>query len=192
MFDAFMCAQIVIACVSGQPMEGGRSGPFLRWQQAGAWLAMTAGMLYMARRHLWAVLRHAVRRDRMDDSEEPIGYDLCLWGLLAALVGLVAWNVYFGLGVGAAVALIALTFSIVLVHCRMVAQGGLFFTQHAWSPSWFLSGISGARIFSAPAVVVAKMEGAILIGDCRELLGPHAFNAMRISSVFKKRRRRLR
>jgi hypothetical protein len=159
LFYAFMCTQVVIAYTLGRPMEGGRSGPFLQWQQAGAWLALTVGMLYMARRHLWAVFRHAVWWRRMDDSEEPIGYRLCFWGLLATLIGLIAWNVYFGVSLGAAVALMALTFSIVLVHSRMVAQGGLFFTQHSWSPAWFLTGVSDARIFGATAAVVANVQG---------------------------------
>jgi len=188
-FYVFMCVQIVISHALGRPMEGGRSGPFLRWQQAGAWLALGIGILYMARRHLWALLRHAVSRYRVDDSREPISYRLCFWGLVASLGGLVVWNVHFGLSAGSAVALVALSFLVVLVHCRMVAQGGVFFTQHSWSPSWFLMGISGARIFSGAAAVVAKAQGAILIGDCRELLGPHALNAMRIWSVFRKRHR---
>ena len=188
-FYAFMCFQIVIANSIGLPLEGGRSGPFLQWQQAGGFLTLTAGMLYAARRHLWVVLQHAFGRGTLDDSEEPIGYRLSFWGLVAALVGLVAWNVYFGLAAGTAIALVALTFTIVLVHCRMVAQGGLFFTQHHWRPSWFLHGVSGGRIFGPAATVVAVVQGQILIHDCRELLGPHVMNALRISSVFEKRRR---
>ncbi|KPK60659.1 MAG: hypothetical protein AMK73_08065 [Planctomycetes bacterium SM23_32] len=188
-FYTFMCLQIVIAHSIGLPLEGGRSGPFLQWQQAGAFLTLAGGMLYMARWHLWAVLRQALGRSALDDSKEPIGYRLSFWGLLAALAGLVAWNVYFGVGAGTAVALVALTFTVVMVHCRMVAQGGLFFTQHYWSPSWFLHGVSGGRIFSAPAAVVASVQGQVLIHDCRELLGPHAMNALRISSVFERRRR---
>jgi hypothetical protein len=188
-FYVFMCVQIIVAYSIGRPFEGGRSGPFLQWQQAGAFLTLAAGMLFMARRHLWAVVRYAVGRQALDDSEEPIGYRLAFWGLAASLAGLVAWNVYFGLGVGAAVALLVLTFTIVLVHCRMVAQGGLFFTQHHWSPSWFLHGVSGGRLFSAPAAVVATVQGQLLIHDCRELLGPHAMNALRIASVFRRRQR---
>lgn len=190
LFYVFMCGQIVIAHIIGRPLEGGRSGPFLQWQQSGAFLALTMGMLYMARRHLWAVLKSAFgRSEGTDDSDEPIGHRLAFWGLVATVAGLVVWNVHFGLGAWASVALIGLTFSIMLVHCRMVAQGGLFFTQQHWSPSWFLHRITGGHIFSAPAAVVAALQGASLIHDSRELLGPHVLNALRISSVFEKRRR---
>ncbi|MCK4282675.1 MAG: hypothetical protein KAX44_00035 [Candidatus Brocadiae bacterium] len=190
LFYIFMCVQIIIAHSMGRPLEGGRSGPFLRWQQAGTHLVLAVGMLYMARRHLWAVLKSAVgRRGGTDDSDEPIGYRFAFWGLVVTVAGLVAWNMHFGLGAGTAIAVIALTFTIVLVHCRMVAQGGLFFTQQTWSPSWFLHRITGGRIFSGPAAVVATLQGAVLIHDSREVLGPHMMNALRISSVFEKRRR---
>jgi uncharacterized membrane protein (DUF485 family) len=42
------------------PVAGqGTWGPLLPWQQFGANLAFVVGMLYVARRHLWAVLRKA-------------------------------------------------------------------------------------------------------------------------------------
>ena len=190
LFYIFMNVQIIIAYSIGQPLEGGRSGPFLQWQQAGAFLALAAGMLYMARRQLWAVFQSAVlRRQRGSDAQEPISYALAFWGLLATFAGMVGWSVYFGLTVGTAIALLALTFSIVLVHCRMVCQGGLFFTQHAWGPGWFLHAMTGGTAFSGPGVVVSTIQSNMLIGDCRELLGPHALNALRIWSVFEKRRR---
>lgn len=191
-FYLFMCGQIIVAYSAGRPLEGGRSGPFLMWQQAGAFLALTAGMFWMARRHLRAIVKKALGRGRdVDDSGEPIGYRLGFWGLVLSLAGLVAWNLWFGVSIWAAIALVALTFSLVLVHTRMVAQGGLFFTQGTWSPSGFLHGVTGGRIFSAPAVVVAQLQGRLFIHDAREVLGPHAMNALRISSVFQKRRRLL-
>ena len=189
-FYVFMCVQIIIAHAAGRPLEGGRSGPFLQWQQSGAFLTLTAGMLYMARRHLWAVLKSAFGRPGgADGSSEPIGYPLAFWGLVLSVGGLVGWNMYFGLSALAAIGVIGLTFSIVLVHSRMVSQGGLFFTQHSWGPAWFLHRITGGRVFSAPGVVVATLQSQILTSDSRELLAPHAMNSLRIWSVFERRRR---
>jgi hypothetical protein len=189
-FYLFMLVQIIIANELGRPLEGGRSGPFLQWQQSGAFLALAAGVLYMARQHLWAVLKSAFPWSRrMDDAGEPVSCRLSFWGLVISVVGLVVWNVHFKLGVAASIGMVGLTFAIVLVHSRMVAQGGLFFTQQSWGPSWFLHRISGGQIFSAPAAVVASLQGSFLISDSREVLGPHAMNALRIWSVFRKRRR---
>ncbi len=189
-FYIFMCVQIIIAYSIGQPLEGGRSGPFLQWQQAGAFLALTIGLLYMARRHLWNVLKSSLGSSRAeDDSDEPIRYSWALWGLLASVAGLVVWNMVFGIRLWVSLALVVLTFSIVLVHCRMVCQGGLFFTQHSWSPTWFVHGVTGGTAFSGAAAVVATLQDGFLTSDSRELLGPHSFNALKIWSVFEKRRR---
>jgi hypothetical protein len=65
----------------------------------------------------------------------------------------------------------------------------MFFTQHTWSPAWFLHGVTGGHIFSGPAVVAATLQSSILTADSRELLAPHAMNALRIWDVFERRRR---
>lgn len=191
-FHLFAWAQTIAAFSMGRPLEGGRAGTFASWQQSGAFLALTAGMLWMARRQLWAVLKRAFgRAPGVDDSREPIGYRLGFWGLVLSLAGLVAWNMWFSLTCGAALALAALTFAVVLVHCRTVAQGGLIFSQQSWSPSGFLNGITGGRIFPGSAAVVAPMQGAFLVHDTREILGPYVMNSLWISSVFDKHRRLL-
>jgi hypothetical protein len=189
-FHLFAYAQAVVAYSIGRPLEGGRAGTFASWQQSGAFLALTASMLWMARRHLGTVLMtECGRAPGADDSCEPIGYRLSFWGLVFALVGIVAWNVHFGVAWWAALALEALTFAVVLVHCRTVAQGGLFFSQQSWSPSAFLNGVTGGGIFPGPAAVVAKLQGAFLVHDTREILGPYVMNSLMISSVFERRRR---
>jgi len=176
----------------GRPLEGGSSSPFMYYQQAGAFIAFALCMMYMARRHLWAVLRKAfgVGRD-VDDSAEPIGYALAFWGLVAAMAGMVVWYYYFKMSIWGAVLLLALEFTVVLVHARMVAQGGLFFTQQSWSPPEVLYGLTGGRAFSGPAVVVAHVQHALLTYDSREIFSPHVSNAFRISSVFRRGRRLL-
>ena len=148
-FYLFVYGQAVVAYGLGRPLEGGRSGAFTLWQQAGAFITLAVGLFWMARRHLWTVVRKAFGRARdTDDSGEPIGFRLGFWGLLLSVAGLIGWNLWFGMGFWAALALVALTFSLVLVHSRVVAQGGLFFTQQFWNPPMILHGLSGGRIFS--------------------------------------------
>ncbi len=191
-FYLFVYGQAIVAYSLGRPLEGGRSGTFAYWQQAGAFMVLTVGLLWMARRHLWDVVKKAFGRARdVDDSREPISYRVAFWGLMLSLAGLIIWNLRFGLGFWVALALVALTFSIVLVHSRVVAQGGLFFTQQFWRPPMILHGISGGRIFSGPAAVIAQLQGRILVFDAREILGPHVMNSLRISSVFERHRRLL-
>ncbi|MCK4376491.1 MAG: hypothetical protein KAX19_14235 [Candidatus Brocadiae bacterium] len=190
LFYVLMCGEILTAHYIGRPLEGGPWGAFMWWQQAGAFIAVTIGMVWMARRHLWAVVRKAVgRAPGVDDSDEPIGYRLGFWGLVASAAGMIAWYVYFGMSLWVAVSLLALVLSVVLVHARLVAQGGLFFTQQSWNPPDIIHGLSGGRAFSAAGAVVAQVQHAILTYDAREILSPHAMNSLRISSVFQKHRR---
>ena len=176
----------------GQPLTHGDYGPFMQWQQAGAFIAFTFVMLWSARRHLWRIVRKAVgAAPEVDDSEEPISHALTFWGFLVATGGMVAWCGYFGMNPAAALLLIGLMFSILLVHARLVCQGGLFFTQQAWVPAQVVHSLTGGYGFSAPAVVVAMMQHSLLLSDARECLSPHAMNALRISSVFQKGRRLL-
>jgi hypothetical protein len=88
-----------------------------------------------------------------------------------------------------AVALLLLMFTVVLGLARLVSQGGVFFVQQRWQPPDLLHCMSGGRAFSATASVVAMMQNALLIFDAREILSGHAMNALRISSVFERRRR---
>ena len=77
----------------------------------------------------------------------------------------------------------------VLVHARLIGQGGIFFTQQTWQPPELLHGVTQGSVFSPPAAVAAQMQNAILITDAREILSGHAVNALRVSSVFEQHRR---
>jgi len=190
LFFIFTRMELQVSAWIGVPIQGGTYGDFMKWQQAGAFITFTVMMLWAARRHLAAVFRKAVGLGRdIDDSEEPISFRVSFWGLLLALGGMMGWFVYYGMNVFTASALLALMLCVALVHARLVAQGGIFFTQQTWSPPVFLHSITGGHAFGASAAVVAQMQNAILIQDSREILSGHAMNALRISSVFDKHRR---
>jgi hypothetical protein len=175
----------------GRPFESGIWGPFISWQRSGAIVVFSVGMLWAARRHLWTVVRTACARGGGAAGQgEPVGYRLGFWGLVLALAGMVGWFVYFGMNVLTAAAMVFLIMCAVLVHMRLIAQGGLYMTGGALHPPVLLHSLTGGHGFSAPAAVVANMQQEIF-HDAREWLGPHAMNVMRISSVFERRRRLL-
>jgi hypothetical protein len=193
LFFIFTRLELQSAYWIGRPITGGTYGVFMQWQQAGAFIVFTIMMFWAARRHLWAVLKKALWIDSsVDDSAEPISYRVSFWGLLLALGGIVGWYGYYGMSgwrIIMAVALVGLMFCIVLVHARLVSQGGIFFTQHTWRPPMLLHSVTGGQAFSSVAAVVAQMQNAILLQDAREILSGHAMNAFRITSVFEKRKR---
>jgi hypothetical protein len=209
LFFLFSRVELLAASWMGVPIAGGTFSPFMAWQQAGAFIIFTLMMLWAARRHLTDVVRKAFTASpRIDDASEPISYRVGFWGLMASVAGMVAWYVWFtcpalhgpGRDWGAALdevattvpvvlVLLALTFSVVLVHARLIAQGGIFFTQQTWQPPQFLHGVTQGTVFSPQMAIAAQMQNAILIQDAREILSGHAVNALRVASVFDKHRR---
>ncbi len=209
LFFLFTRMELLTAGWMGQPIAGGTFSPFMAWQQAGAFIVFTLIMLWSARRHLFNVVRKAFGpAPGIDDSAEPISYRVAFWGLVASVVGMVAWYVWFtcpslhtaGAGlrtqlgevastVPVVLVLLGLVFSVVLVHARLIGQGGIFFTQQTWQPTEFLHGVTQGAVFSPQLVVAAQMQNAILITDSREILSGHAVNALRVTSVFDRHRR---
>ena len=190
LFYIFTCVELQTAYYIGTPLPGGPWGQFMNWQQAGAFIVFTIAVIWMARRHLWTAVRKALSIGApVDDSEEPIGYRLGFWGLLICVAGMIGWYWHFGMNLLVAAVMLGLVLSIVVVHARLVCQGGLFFTQESWNPADIIHDVSGGRAFSAAAAVVAQMQYSILTYDAREILSPHAMNALRISSVFERHRR---
>ncbi|MGD2175550.1 MAG: hypothetical protein PVJ27_09110, partial [Candidatus Brocadiaceae bacterium] len=188
-FYLLTCAENQAFYSFGIPIEGGTSH-FLGSQQAGAFLAFTVVTVYMGRRHLWAVFRKATGIGAsVDDADEPVGYRLCFWGLLASAAGMVGWYWYFGIRPFVGTLLVILGFSIVLVHARLVSQGGVILTGQSWSPSSFLHDMTGGGLLTPTGAVVAQTQHALFLADAREILSPHAMNSLRISSVFERHRR---
>jgi hypothetical protein len=176
----------------GLPQYGSTYGTLMRWQQAGAYIAFTVGVLFMARRHLLVVGGKALGLlRRFDDSDEPVSYRLAFWGLLASLTGCLAWHCYHGMRVPTAVAVLALIFCWYLVYARIVAQAGLYVGRTVWSLPDLIHGASGGHAFTGAGAVIAEIEDPLLVTGGTAFLAPLAINAFRISEVLEKPRRRL-
>ncbi len=171
------------------PVQGGPY-PFGLWQQTGAFIVFTGGLFWASRHHLWGVLLRALGLPGgAKDDDEPIPYRVGFWGLLLCTVGMTWWFVHFGLALWVACLVMGLMLTMVVVHARLVAQGGVILTGQGWMPGEVLQGAFGGGIFSAAGAVVVQAQGAIMLADAREMLSPHAMNALRISSVFERGRR---
>jgi hypothetical protein len=192
-FYLFGSAELQAASWFGSPLHyGGHYGPLLTWQMAGAYMAFTAGALYMARRHMGQVFRKALGRGRdVDDRDEPVGYAFAFWGLAACVACAAGWFVWYGMRVWVAGLMMGTLMCIMLVHARIVAQSGLYVTLPMWAAPDILQGLAFGHLFGVKGAVVAQMQqGAMMQGNFA-LLSPAAINAFRISEVFERHRRRL-
>jgi hypothetical protein len=169
------------------PVAGqGSWGPMLRWQQFGANVAFVIGMLYVARRHLWAVTRKATGLSRSrEDAEEPVSYRVAFWGFVLTIGGCVAWLWHYGMSVPMALAAMALLFCWYIASARIVAQGGVYMTRGNWILVDVLHGITG-RLAGVGAVLAGFLTWLIAMVP---VAPPLAMDAFRISSVFTRRRR---
>lgn len=168
-------------------VAGGSWSPFLRWQQLGSTLALVAGMLYIARRHLKAVVTKALGLSRSrKDADEPVGYPAAFWGFVLSMAGCAAWHWYYGMALPMAVAAMVLVFCWYLTYARVVAQGGVYVARISWSVTDTLHGLTG-RLSPPGAVMTSTVD--IFLGGATIMLAPVAMDAFRISSVFRRRRR---
>jgi hypothetical protein len=170
---------------------GGRNSQLLVFQQVASYLTFTVGALYMARRHLWAVIRKAVSRGRgIDDSAEPLSYRVGFWGLTLCSLGAVGWFAYHGMKVWVAGLLFGLLMVMQLVHARIAAQGGMFVPRSQFRAPDVLHSM-GFGVFGPVGAVVAQVQWGGMMQNTVSLLGPPAVHAFRISDVFERYRRLL-
>lgn len=170
---------------------GGNYGHLMGWQQAGAYIAFTVGLIIMARRHLKAVLLKALCIRPADDSDEPVGYRLGAWGLFLSLAGCVVWYILNGMNLLGAVLALAFIMCWNLVYARMVAQAGLYSGRTIWQLPRMTYALSGGHGLTAPGAVIVSLQDTLYISGSSGYLAPMAINAFRIAEVFKKGRRRL-
>jgi len=198
-FYLFGRVELQTAAWLGSPLQyGGSWSDLMRWQMAGSYIAFTVGTLYMTRRHLADVARKAVGMGKqVDDSEEPVSYRLAFWGLLVCGIGFIAWTAYYSAGTALsgisrtllpAVITFLVVMCIQLVHARIVAQSGLYWTWLIWNPPNVLHSLSLGHFYGPVGAVVAHMQRGIMLHNVS--LSPAAIHCFRIGEVFNRRRRR--
>jgi hypothetical protein len=193
LFYLFGRVELQVAHAVGSPLHyGGTWSQLMRWQVAGSYFAFTVGALFMARRHLQDIFRKAVGRGRgVSDAEEPVHYAVGFWGLLACLVGCVAWFVAFGMKAWVAGVFVMLLMCIAFVNARIVAQSGLYVTTCLWQVPNIMNGLGGGFVFGPRGAAIANMQYGTMVDNNYSMLSPAAVHAFRIGEVFGRRRKLL-
>lgn len=188
-FFLFSRLELLTGHWMGMPSAGGGTySKLMSWQQLGSNIVFVIGMLYLARRHLWAVLRKALRLSRgTEDAQEPVSYAWAFWGFVLSMGFCVAWHRYFGVSALLAAYAMLLLFCWFVAYARVVAQGGLYIAR----PMWLLQDVvhsTTGRLGGAGAVIVSAHTNMLMYG-ASIMMAPVAMDAFRISSVFKRRKR---
>jgi len=130
----FVLQQVVavLGAVAGVDSPG---YPFPGDQAMGAYLAVAVALVLLARRHLRAVVRQAVRRGHMPgDRAEPLPYRVAVFGLVAGFAALVLFACKVGVALRIAMPFFAMLLSFGLVYCRIRCESGtpsIWVLQHS-------------------------------------------------------------
>ena len=99
--------------------------PYFHEQSAGAWIGLFLIAMWLSRRHLARVLTSAFGgRERVDDSDEPMGYRMAVIGLLTGILGLMLFCHQAGMSFVYAWSFFALYFMIAIAITRLRAEFG--------------------------------------------------------------------
>jgi hypothetical protein len=166
---------------------------FVPRREMGAYLVLTAFLLWIARMHLRDVIRSTIskRRSNIDDSNEPLPYR---WSVLVLLMGLVALA-FLMMTAGAETLWLMLAvmvfFAIVCIVDAWLVTRGLFFIHGSFkAPDLFVTALGTSRFGTANLTIIAFPK-RVFFRDRREILMPHVVNSFKISDAASLDRRRL-
>ena len=189
----FLFSRVELQVANGLAIESAQGGTYsklMKWQQLGANVVFILGMFYIARRHLWAVLRKALRPSRgEEDASEPVGYFWAFWGFVLAMAFCIGWHMYYDVPFWVAAYGMALLLCWFLAYARCVAQGGLYIARPMWWIQDTIHSTTGA-LSGSGAVLMTAHENMLLYG-ANIMLAPVAMDAFRISDAIPRRKRLL-
>ena len=123
---------VFVAAVGWRGGAGGTlsSPPYLGQQGAGAFIGIAVVVIYLARRHLSDVFTSVLGGgDRIDDSQEPMGYSTAVLGLMAAFAAMVAFCVAIGMSPLVAAAYLGVYLVFAATISRLRAEAGPAWTM---------------------------------------------------------------
>lgn len=158
--------------------------------QIGAYVAYTVVILWVARHHLWRVLRSIVRNPAAG-ADVPVPERPAAIGFLVCFAVVAVWLKAAGMPVHLALLVTLIIFMLSLVVGRVVAESGLLFVQYSCWPARIAESCFGSLLTPATHALIQFTTAAPTL-DARESLSPFAFNAARVADgVRQVRRRRL-
>ncbi|MFP4056489.1 MAG: DUF6785 family protein [Candidatus Brocadiia bacterium] len=163
--------------------------PITAWQGQGAFLVFVGLSLWMARGHLWDVVRKAWNpRCEVDDSEEPMSYRTAVVGLLVGATFVACWLMRLGMG-WLTVLVFGVGFVAVYVGIgKIVAQCGLPYVRGPIPPQSFVSRALGSEMIGPTGLIAIAATFAIWC-DNKPVLATSTMHTHRLASEMKSRPR---
>ena len=157
------------------------SRPALAWQGYGAMVVMVALNLWVARRHLTAVIRKALGPDHggLDDSDELMPSRIAVLGLAVALLFMGWWLVRLGMRPGTAALFLLAAMVGFIGLSRLVVEGGLVFIRPPLTPQSATVTLLGNSAMGATQLTAMGLSMA-WVADPINAFMPAAANAVKV------------
>lgn len=156
------------------------------WQDWGAFAAMVALALWLARRHLIGVLRQVLGRSARRDAGEMLSYPTAVFGGLAAALYLVGWFTASGMEPWVAVLCLLFAMVIFLGITRIVTQSGVFYLTTPVNSQGMVLALTGTTV--PPPTLVGLALTNVWCGDVQSIFMVTAAHAARLNSLRKRHR----
>ncbi len=165
---------------------------FVKWLCSGAFFAVAAYVLYLARHHLRYVWRVVVGdAPPPPPGSELFSYRVAFWGLIGAFVVLVAWTAWIGMSWWVAGLVFAIYLMVQgLVMARCTAEGGLLITEGCFTPMDILTMENYARLSPRNLTAMAFMD-AMFFRDLRGITLTGYLDAQKLGNELNLHRRQL-
>jgi len=129
--------------------------PDLASQGSGAFFALFIITFWMARRHIWLILKKAFKGDsNIDDSAEPLSYRIAVFGFILAVLFLVGWCWFSGLSLWAGFLFFGFFLMYMVIFSRIRAETGMTWLKNPHNPMNFMIMPFGTAFFGIQNLTV--------------------------------------
>ncbi len=151
-------------------------------QMIGAYGIFFFFLLWLARHHLFDVLRQAFGFGEKNHSEtEWFSTRFAFWGFVLGSLGLMLWVHFFGVSFLTSFVVVAVFFMVMLVATRVICQGGLAYFTLTVAPIDGLIAFFGPRFFTGAGLLISAVAQKVLFLDLRESLMPSLVHARKVT-----------
>lgn len=157
-------------------------------QMIGAYGIFFFFLLWLARNHLFDILRQAVRPGKGNRPQpEWLSMRFAFWGFIIGGLGIIFWIRAFGVSFMASFMVVGVFFMVMLVATRVICQGGVAYFTLTVAPIDGLIAFLGPRFFTGLGLLITAVAQKILFLDLRESLMPSLVHARKVTADVRNR-----
>lgn len=180
----------VLGIESLEKLQYTSGSPILAHQGMGAMIVLVVLGLWIARRHIWDVLRKAFRGDAdVDDSEEMLSYRTAVFGTIGGVLSMGIWLWFSGMPIWAIPIFLFIMFLLFIAITRIVAEGGVAVARAPLIASNFVVSGFGSTALGTPGLVSMGFT-YVYSADVRTFVMASCANGLKLADEWLGRRKR--